>query len=32
MLKILIDTVEGASGEIVVALQRLRELAVQSAN
>ena len=27
----LIDTVEGASGEIVVALQRLRELAVQSA-
>ena len=26
----LIDTVEGASGEIVVALQRLRELAVQS--
>lgn len=28
----LIDTVEGASDEIVVALQRLRELAVQSAN
>ena len=27
----LIDTVEGASGEIVVALQRLEELAVQSA-
>ena len=27
----LIDTVEGASGEVVVALQRLRELAVQSA-
>ena len=28
----LIDTVEGASGEIVVALQRLRELAVQASN
>ena len=28
----LIDTVEGASGEVVVALQRLRELAVQAAN
>ena len=28
----LIDTVEGASGEVVVALQRLRELAVQSAS
>ena len=28
----LIDTVEGASSEIVVALQRLRELAVQASN
>ena len=28
----MIDTIEGASGEIVTSLQRLRELAVQSAN
>ena len=28
----MIDTIEGASAEVVVSLQRLRELAVQSAN